>query len=83
MSTAPPAAYGARETSPRYHKLIAELGGITGVPVVLNTSFNIMGEPVVESPLQAIRCFFLHRPDALVIGDFLVRKDGVATSVIV
>ena len=69
------------ETSPRYHKLIDELGGITGVPVVLNTSFNIMGEPVVESPLQAIRCFFSTGLDALVIGDFLVRKDGAATSV--
>ncbi len=69
------------EISPRYHKMIAELGKITGVPVVLNTSFNIMGEPVVESPLQAIRCFFSTGLDALVIGDFLLRKDGAATSV--
>jgi carbamoyltransferase len=71
------------EISPRYHKMIAELGKISGVPVVLNTSFNIMGEPVVESPLQAIRCFFSTGLDALVIGDFLVRKDGAATSVTV
>jgi carbamoyltransferase len=64
------------EISPRYHKLIAELGKISGVPVVLNTSFNIMGEPVVESPLQAIRCFYSTGLDALVIGDFLLCKDN-------
>lgn len=65
------------EINPRYHALIAKFGELSGVPVVLNTSFNIMGEPIVESPLQAIRCFFSTGLDALVIGDFIVLKDHV------
>lgn len=62
------------ETNPRYHRLISEFGALSGVPVVLNTSFNIMGEPIVESPVQAIRCFFSTGLDVLVLGDFIVRK---------
>lgn len=62
------------ELHPRYYKLIKQLGERTGVPVVLNTSFNIQGEPVVESPQDAIRCFFSTGLDALVIGDFLLHK---------
>lgn len=62
------------ETNPRYHRLIAEFGKLSGVPVVLNTSFNIMGEPIVESPTQAIRCFYSTGLDVLVLGDFIVRK---------
>ncbi|MDQ2075179.1 carbamoyltransferase C-terminal domain-containing protein [Marinimicrobium sp. ABcell2] len=62
------------DTNPRYHRLIEEFGKLSGIPVVLNTSFNIMGEPVVESPLQAIRCFFSNGLDVLVMGDFIVRK---------
>ncbi|QBG48751.1 carbamoyltransferase [Verrucomicrobia bacterium S94] len=63
-----------RETNPRYHKLMMELGKITGVPVVLNTSFNVMGEPIVESPMDAIRCFFSTGLDKLVIGNYLIGK---------
>jgi len=63
-----------RETAPLYHALIEQLGRRTGVPVVLNTSFNIQGEPVVESPVDAIRCFFSTGLDALAIGPFLVTK---------
>jgi carbamoyltransferase len=63
-----------KEINPRYHELISEFGKLTGVPVILNTSFNIMGEPMVESPLQAIRCFYSTGLDVLVIGDFIVRK---------
>jgi carbamoyltransferase len=63
-----------KETNPRYHRLISEFGNLSGVPVVLNTSFNIMGEPIVESPIQAIRCFFSTGLDVLVLGDFIVRK---------
>lgn len=62
------------ETNPRYHELISEFGKLSGVPVILNTSFNIMGEPMVESPMQAIRCFFSTGLDVLVLGDFIVRK---------
>lgn len=62
------------ETNPLYYRLIKAFGERSGIPVVLNTSFNIMGEPVVESPLQAIRCFFSTGLDVLVIGSFIVRK---------
>ncbi|MDO6460121.1 carbamoyltransferase C-terminal domain-containing protein [Granulosicoccaceae sp. 1_MG-2023] len=63
-----------KETNPLYHALISKLGEHTGVPVVLNTSFNIQGEPVVESPRDAIRCFFSTGLDVLVIGSFTVHK---------
>ncbi|WP_396590118.1 carbamoyltransferase [Allomuricauda sp. R78024] len=63
-----------RELHPKYHELITKLGKITGVPVVLNTSFNIQGEPVVESPKDAIRCFFSTGLDALVIGNYVLVK---------
>ena len=62
------------ETHPQYYQLISELGNRTGVPVVLNTSFNIQGEPVVESPRDAIRCFFSTGLDHLCIGSFIVSK---------
>ena len=63
-----------KEINPRYHALISEFGKLTGVPVILNTSFNIMGEPMVETPLDAIRCFYSTGLDVLVIGDFIVKK---------
>jgi carbamoyltransferase len=64
-----------RDMAPEYHQLITTLGERTGHPVVLNTSFNVMGEPIVESPLDAIRCFFSTGIDVLVMGDFVVEKD--------
>ena len=67
-----------RETNPMYYDLIGKFGEITGTPVVLNTSFNIMGEPIVESPEQAIRCFFTTGLDALAIGGYLIKKDTCA-----
>lgn len=63
-----------KETNPLYHALIEQLGQRTGVPVVLNTSFNIQGEPVVESPRDAIRCFYSTGLDYLAIGSFIVSK---------
>jgi carbamoyltransferase len=63
-----------KELHPRYYEVIKKLGDKTGVPVVLNTSFNIQGEPVVESPKDAIRCFFSTGLDALVIGNFVLKK---------
>lgn len=60
--------------NPLYHRLITEFGKVTGVPVVLNTSFNIMGEPVIETPYDAIRCFFSTGLDYLVIGPYLISK---------
>jgi carbamoyltransferase len=63
-----------KELHPRYYEVIKKLGDKSGVPVVLNTSFNIQGEPVVESPKDAIRCFFSTGLDALVIGNFVLKK---------
>ena len=63
-----------RSSNPRYHELLTRFAELSGHPVLLNTSFNIMEEPIVESPLDAIRCFFSTGLDDLVIGDYLVRK---------
>ncbi|GAB4516159.1 MAG: carbamoyltransferase [Haliangiales bacterium] len=65
---------------PRFHALISEFGKITGVPVVLNTSFNIMGEPIIENPIQAIRCFFTTGIDELIIGNYVIRKPSAPAS---
>ncbi|MEK6153495.1 carbamoyltransferase C-terminal domain-containing protein [Flavobacteriaceae bacterium 3-367] len=64
----------SKELHPLYHQVISELGALTGVPVVLNTSFNIQGEPVVESPKDALRCFYSTGLDYLVIGNYLLSK---------
>lgn len=58
----------------RYYRLISEFESITGTPVVLNTSFNVAGEPIVESPQQAIADFYSTGLDALALGDYLLRK---------
>ncbi|TPV35982.1 carbamoyltransferase [Paucihalobacter ruber] len=63
-----------RALNPRYYDLIKKLGEKTGVPVVLNTSFNIQGEPVVESPKDAIRCFYSTGLDDLLIGNYYLTK---------
>lgn len=66
----------SQELNPVYWRLIKLFGEKTGVPVVLNTSFNVDGEPIVCSPQDAIRCFFSTGLDALAIGDCLVRKSS-------
>lgn len=63
-----------KELHPRYHQMISEFEKKTGVPVVLNTSFNIQGEPVVESPQHALRCFYSTGLDALCIGNWVLEK---------
>ena len=63
-----------REGNTRYYDLIARFGQATGVPVVLNTSFNVRGEPIVNTPGEAYRTFAQTGLDALVLGDYLVRK---------
>ena len=63
-----------REINPLYYRLIDEFGKITGVPVIMNTSFNLRGEAIVHTPTDAIRTFFSSGMDALVIGHFLVEK---------
>ncbi len=64
----------ARDTCPRYYKLIEAFERRRGVPMVLNTSFNVMGEPIVNTPSEAVRCFQSTGIDALAIGDFVVVK---------
>jgi carbamoyltransferase len=63
-----------QDVSPLYYRLIAEFAARTGVPVVMNTSFNLRGEPIVNSPTDAIRTFFSSGLDALLLGSFLVEK---------
>ena len=63
-----------REANPRYHALITAFHKLTGVPVVLNTSFND-NEPIVCRPEEALDCFLRTQMDALVLGDFLVTRE--------
>lgn len=64
-----------RDVNARFYALIEAFGKRTGTPVLLNTSFNLKGEPVVCTPLDAIRTFFSSGIDILVLGNFLVNKD--------
>jgi len=63
-----------RDVNPLYWNLIHEFGERTGVPVIMNTSFNLRGEPIVCTPTDAIRTFFSSGMDALVIGSYVVEK---------
>jgi len=63
-----------KETNPLYWRLIDEFEKRTGVPVLMNTSFNLRGEAIVHTPTNAVRTFFSSGMDALVIGSFLVEK---------
>jgi carbamoyltransferase len=63
-----------RETNPRYHALITEFERLTGCPVIVNTSFNVRGEPIVCTPEDAYRCFMRTHIDHLVLGPFLLDK---------
>ena len=62
------------DTHPRYHRLIKGFGDATGVPVLMNTSFNLRGEPIVTTPANAYRTFRASEMDLLVVGNLLVRK---------
>jgi carbamoyltransferase len=63
-----------RETHPRFHALLTAFERHTGVPVLLNTSFNVKGEPMVCSIHDALRTFWSTGLEVLVAGDFIVRK---------
>ncbi len=63
-----------KEVNPLYWRLIDEFGKRTGVPVIMNTSFNLRGEAIVHTPTDAIRTYFSSGMDALVIGSFFVEK---------
>jgi carbamoyltransferase len=66
----------SRETNPDYYDLIREFEGLTGCAVLVNTSFNVRGEPIVCSPADAYRCFMRTHLDYLVLGSFLLEKEG-------
>jgi len=63
-----------RDTNPRYHRLIETFGKATGVPVLLNTSFNLKGEPIVNTPAEAFSTFTRSGMDMLVLEHFIVEK---------
>jgi carbamoyltransferase len=64
----------SREHQPVYHDLLAAFDAKTGCPVIINTSFNVRGEPIVCTPAEAYRCFMRTKIDALVIGNFVLDK---------
>jgi carbamoyltransferase len=63
-----------KKINPLYWQLIEEFREITGVPGILNTSFNVKGEPIVCSPEDALRCFYGTGMDVLIIGNFIIEK---------
>ena len=63
-----------REVNPLFYSLINEFEVNAGVPVLLNTSFNLRGEPIVDSPLDAIRTFAWSDMDYLVMGHHIIKK---------
>ena len=63
-----------KKVNPKYYKLIKSFGKITGTPVLLNTSFNLKGEPIVNTASQALGTFYKSGLDVLVIDNFLVKK---------
>lgn len=66
-----------RDQSPRYYSLIERFGQATGTPVILNTSFNLRGEPIVTTPANAFNTFSQSEMDALVLDNFIVEKSAL------
>lgn len=64
----------SRADQPLYYDLIAHFYQLTGVPVILNTSFNLGGEPIVCSPYDALRTFFTSGINVLIMGQYMVTK---------
>ncbi|APR82396.1 Nodulation protein nolO [Minicystis rosea] len=66
----------ARADHPQYYDLIQAFDRLTGCPVIVNTSFNVRGEPIVNTPDDAYRCFMRTEMDCLVLGDYLLHKQA-------
>jgi carbamoyltransferase len=66
----------SEETNPEYYALVRAFETLTGCPVLVNTSFNVRGEPIVCTPEDAYRCFIRTNMDYLVLGSFLLSKSG-------
>ena len=64
-----------RPQNPLYYDVIKEFGRLSGVPILINTSFNIRGEPIVCTPFNAYRCMMGTGIDYLVIDKFLIKRD--------
>ncbi|MEL6713811.1 MAG: carbamoyltransferase [Planctomycetota bacterium] len=65
-----------KQTNPAYHRIIERFGELTGVPVIMNTSFNLKGEPIVESPAHAFNTFSLSGMDFLFMNNFIVEASA-------
>jgi carbamoyltransferase len=72
-----------REDNPAYYDLIAAFDKLTGCPVLVNTSFNVRGEPIVCTPEQAYTCFMRTEMDCLILGEFVLEKGAQDTSAFV
>lgn len=70
-----------RDRNAKFYDLVKIFGEETGVPVLLNTSFNVNGEPIVETPIDAIKCFVKTDIDALLIGDNILVKSVIDKSI--
>ena len=64
----------SRRQNPLFYNLLKEFEALSGVPVLINTSFNVKGEPIVCTPEDAINCFLKTDIDYLAIGDYVVEK---------
>ena len=62
------------DTNPLFHKLLSRFKGLTGCPILVNTSFNVRGEPIVCTPEDAFRCFMGNELDMLVVGNCVLQK---------
>ena len=65
----------SEKNNPLYHKLLTKFKEKTNCPVLVNTSFNIRGEPIVHTPEDAFRCFMGTELDVLVVGNYYLKKD--------
>ena len=65
----------SKETNTDYYELIKEFFILTGCPVIVNTSFNVRGEPIVHSPKDAFKCFMGTNLDMLVLENFILKKE--------
>ena len=72
-----------RETNPRYHALVTRFKALTGCPMLVNTSFNVRGEPIVATPEDAFRCFMGTGLDLLVVGNAVLEKSKQDAGLIV
>ncbi|UWU73920.1 carbamoyltransferase [Bradyrhizobium huanghuaihaiense] len=70
----------SRDTNPKFHRLLTEFKRLTGCPVLVNTSFNVRGEPIVCTPEDAFRCFMGSELDLLVVGNCVLKKSEQDTA---